>query len=122
MSLTDWALDLVNGSYACPGHGAWESMDGVERRGGKNGKKGEWEGGREGGRHVEMDGEGQGKKEGEEERQKTLKTCSQPKDRGDQELGLLPSHLRGLGRPVSHGDGHLVLGVAGREKPALLLS
>lgn len=71
-----------------------------------------------------MDGERKGKKDGGGEREKTLKsqTCSQPKDRGDQELGLLPSHLRGLGRPVSHGDGHLVLGVAGREKQALLLS
>lgn len=95
----------------------------VEWKGGEGGveRKGLWEGE---GRDVEMDGEGQGKKDGGGEREKTLKsqTCSQPKDRGDQELGLLPSHLRGLGRPVSHGDGHLVLGVAGREKPALLLS
>lgn len=42
--------------------------------------------------------------------------------REEQELGLPKSHLRGLGRPVSHGDGHLVLGVTGREKPALLLT
>lgn len=34
---------------------------------------------------------------------------------GEQGLGLSTSHLRGLGWPVSHGDGHLILGVAGRE-------
>lgn len=60
----------------------------------------------------------------EEERGKTLKsqTCSQPRDRGEQELDFPPSYLRGLRRPVSHGDGHLILGVTGIEKPALLLS
>lgn len=73
------------------------------------------EGGTEGGSDVEVDGGG--------EREKTLKSqaCSQPKERGEEELGLLPSHLRGLRRPVGHGDGHLVLGVTGIEKPALLL-
>lgn len=30
-----------------------------------------------------------------------------------------PAHLRGLGRPVGHGDGHLVLRVTGREKASL---